>query len=131
MPITADDRLLEISFGKCEGMPVDELPASFADFFGAPDKYEPTDGGESFTDVIQRAAAFIENVVVPKSYEIDTMLVVAHGALNNALAYNLLHRELKDYWAGIFPRNCSASIYDIEGHDYRLVEYGKIYYDED
>lgn len=89
------------------------------------------EGGESFQDVIARTASFIEDVIVPASDSISTMLVVAHGALNNALAFNLLHRELKDYWAGVFPRNCSASIYDIKGHDFKCLEYGKIYYKED
>ncbi len=59
------------------------------------------------------------------------MLVVAHGAMNNALALNLLHRDIKDYWAGVFPRNCSVSIYEVDGHDYSLIEYGKIFYGED
>lgn len=130
MPINADERLLEISFGDCEGLSVDMLPACFADFFDAPEKYTPTGGGERFADVIARAGDFIENVIVPKSRELESMLVVAHGAMNNALAYHLLHRELKDYWAGVFPRNCSVSVYDVNGHDYCLIEYGKIFYGE-
>lgn len=129
--IITDDRLKEMSFGICEGRPSNEVPADFADFFAAPDKFKAMEGGESFQDVIARTASFIEDVVVPASDSISTMLVVAHGALNNALALNLLHRELKDYWAGVFPRNCSASIYDIEGHDFKCLEYGKIYYKED
>ncbi|MCM1307677.1 MAG: histidine phosphatase family protein [Butyrivibrio sp.] len=128
IPITADERLLEISFGECEGLPVDGLPACFADFFGAPERYAPTGGGERFEDVIARAGDFIENVVVPQSFKLESMLTVAHGAMNNALAYHLLHREIKDYWAGVFPGNCSVSEYKVNGHDYRLVEYGKIFY---
>lgn len=131
IPVIADERLLEIGFGKCEGRPADTLPAAFENFFAAPDKYEPAEGGESFKEVIARAGDFVEKVIVPKSRELDCMLVAGHGALNNALAFNLLHRELKDYWAGVFPRNCSVSIYDIQGHSYSLVEYGKIFYDED
>ena len=131
IPINTDERLLEISFGECEGHSVDMLPACFSDFFEAPEKYTPTGGGERFADVIARAGDFIENIVVPKSNEIDSMLVVAHGAMNNALALHLLHREIKDYWAGVFPRNCSVSVYEVDGYDYRLIEYGKIYYGED
>lgn len=131
IPINTDERLLEISFGECEGHSVDMLPACFADFFEAPEKYTPTGGGERFADVIARAGDFIENVVVPKSKEIGSMLVVAHGAMNNALALNLLHRDIKDYWAGVFPRNCSVSIYEVHGYDYSLIEYGKIFYGED
>lgn len=131
VPINTDERLLEISFGECEGHSVDMLPSCFADFFEAPEKYTPIGGGESFVDVIDRAADFIENIVVPMSKEIESMLVVAHGAMNNALAFKLLHRELKDYWAGVFPRNCSVSVYDVHGHDYSLIEYGKIFYGED
>lgn len=129
--IVTDDRLVEMSFGDYEGMPSSEVPPSFAAFFEAPDKFVPAKNGEYFEDVIERTGSFIEDVIVPASEKTECMLLVAHGALNNALAIHLLHREIKDYWAGVFPRNCSTSIYDIHGHDFRCLEYGKIYYEED
>lgn len=129
--IKTDDRLKEMCFGIYEGMPSDQVPADFSAFFDAPDEYVPMEGGESFQDVIARTGSFIEDVVVLASKTVSKMLIVAHGALNNALALHLLHREVKDYWAGIFPRNCSASVYEIDGHDYKCLEYGKIYYEED
>lgn len=131
LDIITDDRLMEMSFGDFEGMLSDEFSKNYSSFFEAPDKYVPVRNGESFQDVIKRTGSFIEDIIVPCSYRIDCMLLVAHGALNNALAANLLHREVKDYWAGVFPRNCSVSIYEIKGHDFKCLEYGKIYYKED
>lgn len=129
LTIHTDERLMEMCFGDWEGVPSSSLPREFELFFDAPDKYVPLGTGESFESLIKRAGEFIEDVVVPASSKYNCMLVVAHGALNNALAANLLHREVKDFWEGIFPKNCSASIYEINGHDYKLLEYGKIYYE--
>ena len=77
-----------------------------------------------------RAGSFIEEVVVPASKELDRMLIVAHGALNKALMLNLNHQPIKEMWSGIFQRNCCVNIYEINGHDYKLIQNGKIYYEE-
>lgn len=127
--IHKDDRLQEICFGDWEGVKSSELPEEFALFFDAPEKYIPLGNGESFTEVIERTRSFIEEIVVPASEKYQCMLIVAHGALNNAIAANLLNREIKDYWEGVFPKNCSASIYEINGHNYNLLDYGKVYYE--
>ena len=106
--IITDDRLKEMSFGIYEGLPSNEVPADFADFFAAPDKFKAMEGGESFQDVIARTASFIEDVIVPASDSISTMLVVAHGALNNALAFNLLPVSYTHLFYGYW-------------HDYRAI----------
>jgi hypothetical protein len=33
-------------------------------------------------------------------------------------------------WAGIFQRNCCVNIYEINGYDFKLIQNGKIYYQE-
>ncbi len=131
LDILTDERLMEMSFGEFEGMPASEVPDSFSAFFEAPDKYIPMGNGESFDDVIARTGSFINDVIIPNSEKIKGMLLVAHGALNNALALHFLHRDVKDYWAGVFPRNCSVSVYEIHGSDFKCLEYGRIYYEED
>lgn len=128
--IETDERLLEISFGEYEGVPVSELPKEFSNFFDAPDKFVPAEGGETYEELVARAGSFIEEVVVPASKELDRMLIVAHGALNKALMLNLNHQPIKEMWSGIFQRNCCVNIYEINGHDYKLIQNGKIYYEE-
>ena len=130
LKIIKDDRLMEISFGECEGHCTNELPETFDAFFNNPDAYIPPKGGETFDQVIARAKDFIYNEVVPASREIDSMMIVAHGCLNNGIASVLMNRELKDFWAGIFPRNCSMSTYDIDGENFKVEKYGEIFYEE-
>ncbi len=130
VPIETDDRLLEISFGEYEGVKTNELPAEFSDFFDAPDKFIPAKGGETYEELVARTGSFIEEIVVPESEKLDRMLIVAHGALNKALMLNLNHQPIKEMWSGIFQRNCCVNIYEINGHDFRLIQDGKIYYEE-
>jgi len=79
---------------------------------------------------IARAGSFVEEVVVPASEICSRIMVVAHGALNRGMMLYLNHQEVKDYWSGIFQRNCCVNIYEINGHDFKLLENGKIYYEE-
>lgn len=128
--IETDDRLIEIAFGEYEGTPVSELPERFSDFFDAPDKFVPAKGGETYEELVARAGSFIEEVLVPESEKLERMLIVAHGALNRALMINLNHQPIKEMWSGIFQRNCCVNIYEINGHDFKLIQNGKIYYEE-
>lgn len=128
--IETDERLLEISFGVYEGVPVKDLPKEFSAFFDAPDKFVPARDGETYEELIKRAGSFINDIVVPASKELERMLIVAHGALNKALMLNLEHKPLKEMWTGIFQRNCCVNIYEIDGENFKLIQNGKIYYEE-
>ncbi len=130
VPIETDDRLMEIAFGEYEGVPMSKLPNEFSNFFNAPDKYIPPKGGESYDEIVARAGSFIEEVIVPESDKLERMLIVAHGALNKALMLNLNHQPIKEMWSGIFQRNCCVNIYEINGHDFKLIQNGRIYYEE-
>lgn len=130
LEIIKDDRLKEICFGECEGKRAGDMPESFDAFFNRPEEFIPPKGGETLEQVIARASDFIYNVAVPASKELGSMMVVAHGCLNNGIAAVLMHREIKDFWAGIFPRNCSMSTYDIDGDNFKVEKYGEIFYEE-
>lgn len=128
--IIKDDRLVEMSFGDFEGVPVSRLPKEFALFFEAPEKFTPAPNGESYQEVVERAKDFIDNVVMKNVSQINRMMIVAHGALNRALMINLNHQGIKDYWSGIFQRNCCVNIYDIHDNEAELLVNGKIFYEE-
>ena len=128
--IQTDDRLIEICFGDIEGIPMSERPPEFANFFEAPEKYVPANGGESYESLVERAKDFIYNEIVPLSNSCERVLIVAHGALNKALMLNLNHQEIKDIWNGIFQRNCCVNIYEIDGTDFTLIQNGIIFYEE-
>ena len=128
--IIKDERLREMCFGEYEGKYTETLPEEFWNFFDAPEKYVPTKEGETYEEVLDRAKDFIDTVVVPNSAKMETMVIVAHGALNKGLMVNLNHQEIKDWWSGVFQKNCCVNIYNINGNDFELLENGKIYYEE-
>lgn len=128
--IVTDDRLLEISFGAMEGVPMKDRPKDFQKFFTDPANYLAPEGGESYEELVARTGNFIEEIVVPNSCKWDRMLIVAHGALNKALMLNLNHDEIKNFWEGIFQRNCCVNIFEINGKDFKMLENGLIFYEE-
>ena len=95
-----------------------------------PVNFVPAGNGETYEQVIERAKDFLYNVIVPLSYKIDRMLVVAHGAFNRALMISLNHQGIKDYWEGVFQKNCCVNIYEINGDNFKLIQNGKIYYED-
>ncbi|MBO7357523.1 MAG: histidine phosphatase family protein [Lachnospiraceae bacterium] len=131
--IVKDDRLKEFCFGEYEGKAPEERPEKVKLFFKDPPAYEPPADGESFDSIIKRTGDFIESVIVPLSekHPDGRVLVSGHGAMNKALALNLLHRDLKDFWAGEWQKNCCISIYEINGHDFKLKKDCIIFYEED
>lgn len=128
--IKTDERLKEISFGIMEGVPMKDRPESFQKFFTDPANYVAPNGGESYEELVARTKDFIEDVVVTNSKTMERMLIVAHGALNKALMLNLNHDEIKNFWEGIFQRNCCVNIFEINGKDYKMLQNGLIFYEE-
>lgn len=128
--LITDDRLKEMCFGTYEGQVTDSLPEGFRNFFEAPDKYVPPEGGETYDMVLKRAKDFIDTIIMPEAGTDKIILVVAHGALNRGLMLNLNNQGIKDWWSGIFQRNCCVNIYEITEKEKVLLENGRIYYEE-
>lgn len=128
--ILTDDRLKEMCFGEYEGRVTKTLPDEFWKFFDDPVNFVPTEGGESYEDVVARAKSFIDDVVMPASKELERMLIVAHGALNKALMITLNGQGIEDYWSGVFQKNCCVNIYNITDNGIELIQNGKIYYED-
>lgn len=129
--IITDDRLKEMCFGAYEGCVTTTLPEEFWYFFDEPLKFKPAPGGETYAKVVKRAESFINDVVVPNSEKYKTMLVVAHGALNKALMITLNHQGIEDYWSGVFQKNCCVNIFEVNGTDFKQIQNGRIYYDDE
>jgi ribonuclease H / adenosylcobalamin/alpha-ribazole phosphatase len=62
-PATIDNRLMELSYGQCEGMSVSVAQKTHADLFAAWQRGEDPafPGGESTADVARRALAFVDD----------------------------------------------------------------------
>ena len=58
-----DDRIIEMCFGEAEGKPNEELAQGFYEsFFRTVVDYEPPDGAESYEDLFDRIADFVEDL---------------------------------------------------------------------
>lgn len=107
VPITFDDRLIEMSFGIYEGVEnsfaVGDCPVNV--LFEHPEQYEPVPEGESLEQLYARTGEFIADVVNPLLDEGKDVLIVGHGAMNSSIVCQIKDVPLKDFWsAGI--ENC-------------------------
>lgn len=128
--IITDERIKEIAFGVDEGVHKDKVSENFKDFFAAPEKYIPPAGGESYQSLLKRAADFVDNELVPLSATATRVMIVAHGALNSALAVYLKGLGVENMWERFIP-NCGVNIYEVNGNDFTLIAEGKVYYESD
>lgn len=129
--ITIDERLKEISFGKDEGIPMDELGQNAKDFFFAPDKYIPSEGGETYQELCVRLSDFIENIIYPLKNTDKNVLIVAHGATNKALMLLLKKIQIADIWKGEFQKNCCVNLFEITNDEVEIIYEAKIFYDSE
>ncbi|MCQ2519691.1 MAG: histidine phosphatase family protein [Lachnospiraceae bacterium] len=129
--IVSDRRLIEVCFGIDEGVTVEKRTPGCRLFFDDPDNYIPGEGAESIESLVARTGEFIKEVLVPLSVkEPDaTVLISGHGAMNKGLMANFLKREKKNFWDGAWQKNCSISIYEIQGEEFTLLEDGLNYSD--
>jgi probable phosphoglycerate mutase len=128
--IIEDERLKEIGFGDIEGKDFKELENApeygFDNFFNHPEAYVPTAGGETIEQLCKRSANFMDEVIMNSKQ--DTVLIVAHAALNKSLLKYIKNLELKDFWSGEFQKNCAVTIAEINGDNIQIKQEGKIYY---
>ena len=127
IPVTTDERIIEIDFGEFEGkkLPYDEFGRSFyTDPLGA--KGFP--GGESVRDVCKRAQAFLKELIDRDDDKI--YLISTHGCALRAMT-NFFFEDGRNFWRGHVPYNCSFSIVSASGKNAELVAVDKVFYDED
>ena len=123
--------LSEMGFGVLEGekyVPPGEEGGLLEGFWDAPDTYVAPEGGDSFADVIERAAAFVKHVEAVHSDD-ERILVVAHAAMNQALMSVLEKREIKDFWKYGKQLNCAVAIAKRQEGQWNITERNRIYYD--
>lgn len=104
VPMVTDERLIEMSFGEAEGIPMDKLPDDFADiFFHDPENYSPVAGAESYQELVARCRDFLESLrrdIRPGGILSDkTIFCATHGGVMHCIFLLLSHRQLKDFWS--------------------------------
>ena len=113
LPMSIDERIREISFGDMEGTSArnEEYmmphPEKF-NFLEEPDRYERPPHGENIPDVIARTGDFLRSLE-KEAGEDETILISSHGCAVRALEYNIVPKELCDFWSPGVPPNCSVA----------------------
>ena len=83
--LTTDERLRELNFGPWEGTDVRKIREGANSPFTDPGSYLPPEGAESFAQLYARSGEFVKQVLLPLEGTYETVLVVAHGALNRSI----------------------------------------------
>lgn len=127
--IVKDERLIEIGFGLYEGTVVEERKGSIAHFFDDPENYVAEKNAESYESLLTRTKEFLEDVLflIEEKEPDATILISGHGALNKALFLHLLHKQLKDFWSGVYQGNCAVNKFEIKNGNVSLIEEAKYY----
>jgi len=107
VPIITDDRLVEMSFGICEGedriLERPECPAYT--LFHDPLAYKGVEGGETLEELFDRTGAFLKEVIFPRIEKGEDILIVGHGAMNSSIICQI--RELsKEDFPKMITGNC-------------------------
>jgi len=131
--IKTDQRIIEFGFGPCEGHNIDEAAGDpqnpMYNLLHHPEKYNPTNGAESFYDLVDRAGAFLRDEILPLEQQgIENVLVVAHGALIRGVVCAAGKKEIRDFWQCPYY-NCSLTTLDITHGEITLEREAEVFYD--
>lgn len=115
VPLIADERLIEISFGVCEGMHWTEEDSAeggerISNFFNHPERYVPAEGGETLRQLAERTADFMRDVCSRPELAEKTILVSTHGAASRGLLNSLRTCDTDDFWGSGVAPNCGVAI---------------------
>lgn len=107
VPIITDNRLIEMCFGKYEGVSniFSKPDCPIYKFFKDPQNYIAQDGAESFEELFTRTGNFLKEIVEPELEKGKDILIVGHGAMNNSIISQIRNIPLKDFWTIAIP-NC-------------------------
>ena len=102
VPITTDNRLMEMSFGVYEGLSnsfqTPDCPINI--LFQDPAAYTESIGGaESFASLFARVDSFLSERVLPEVQSGKDILIVGHGALNSAIVCQIKQLPISAFWS--------------------------------
>ena len=119
--IETDERLMEIDLGEWQGLKEDEIKSRYPKeshaYWHEPAIYESL-GGESFFDVKQRVAEFLEDL--DKTKPTGNILVVTHGVVIKALYLLCRNESVENLWNPPFIHGTSLTIIHVENGELKL-----------
>lgn len=140
---STDERLVELSFGQCEGKVTDIMLRSddcpFRFFKKDPVKYNEEirlADGESLDSLLERTSDFLREVIEPYAGTSKRILISGHGALNRGLLMHIRGTsDLSGFWGTGLQANCGMTKVDVslsreETPVYKTTGESMIFYDE-
>jgi len=123
LPVNTDSRLLEINHGEWEGLLSDEVGKTYPELLAqwknvAVGVTMPGAGGEDITAVRDRSMAVFRELAVKHLGQ--TVLVVAHDAVNKAVLCDILDIDLSHFWQ-IKQDNTCINVFEYQEGKWRLV----------
>ncbi len=135
IPLTTDQRIIEISFGIYEGYSAiyhPDYPCPDPDwhyFMDDPSRYRAPEGAETFDMLLSRTGDFLGQLASEDSSPEENVLVSVHGCASRALLYHMTDGiDLAHFWQGSVPKNCAVSIAQSHGDGWKLLEKDILYY---
>lgn len=100
IPIVADRRLAEMSFGIYEGtensFQIPDCPIN--ELFFHPESYKAVEGGEEISELFARTGEFLRQVIKPAMELHKDVLIVGHGAMNASIICQLCNIPIEHFW---------------------------------
>ncbi len=97
LKVKSDDNLKERSFGKWEGLSINEIVSLYPDDFERwrldPVRFSPPEG-ESTIEVSKRVSEALKKIV--KNYKNSQIFIMAHGGINRVILCSLLGMPLEN-----------------------------------
>ncbi|SDD60552.1 histidine phosphatase family protein [Sporomusa acidovorans] len=123
LPVNTDNRLLEINHGEWEGLLSDEVGKTYPELLvqwktTVVGVTMPGPGGEDITAVRDRAMAAFRELAA--KHQGQTVLVVAHDAVNKAVLCDILDIDLTHFWQ-IKQDNTCINVFEYQDGKWRLV----------
>lgn len=102
IPILADDRLVEMSFGEYEGVEnsfhIPDCPINV--LYQNPAEYTESIGGaETFQELFKRTGEFLKEIIEPGLQQGKDILIVGHGAMNASIVCQINNLPIEQFWS--------------------------------
>ena len=121
-PLIRARHTAETIVGEREGTDVRKIREGANSPFTDPGSYLPPEGAESFAQLYARSGEFVKQVLLPLEGTYETVLVVAHGALNRSILNAVLDIPVSDFWH-FHMGNCATAILECREGKLSLLEY--------
>ncbi|MGL5821969.1 MAG: histidine phosphatase family protein [Sarcina sp.] len=121
--LLTNEGLREINVGLWEGKSQEEIKAmsemNYYNFWNVPSKYEPTKGGETYSEMANRSFETIMDII--KRNNGKNILVVTHTITIKTFMCMLEKRELDSLWGEPFVKQTSLTEIDFNGEEYNIL----------